>query len=166
MGQLVTWCFVTLFKEATKQLQAFVIVKGIFWDIEFWLRILLGLFRWPFFHNRKYLQLCVGVPSEVKHDFSSDTVNISGWHGVRKIQKLFFFDIFVLLSEINFNGNKKFWCKLQPLAKGNPAVLNLDCNCVIPNWERPSKDWDLFLLSHQAISNAQVFAHVKSWHSW
>lgn len=119
------------------------------------------------FYDRKYLQLCVGVPSEVQHDFSSDTVNISGWHYVRKIQKLFFLDIWVMLSEIHFNGNKKHWCKWHPFIKGNPAVLNLYCNPIILNWEKTtSKDWVLLLLSHQAISNAQVFAYVKSWHNW
>lgn len=63
------------------------------------------------------LQKCNTIFLQTPLVFQVDTV--------RKIQKPFSLDIWVILSEINFNGNKKYWCKLHPFVKGNPALLNL-----------------------------------------
>lgn len=143
------------FKEATKQLDVFAVVKNIFNTLTWVLiRSLLGWFRWRIFYNRKYLHLCVGFLSEMQYDFSLGTVNISGWHCGRKMQKLIFLVFWFMLSEIHFNGYWKCGCKMQNFVKGNHILLNLDHNLVILSWEDTSEEWVFLLLSHQSISNA------------
>lgn len=118
--------------------------------LEFWLASLLCQFRWPVFRNRKYLHLG-GIPSEMQHDFSLGTVNISGWHRVRKIQKCIFLAFWVILSEMHSNGYKKCWCKLQNFVKENQVVLKLDHNPIILSWKNTAKEWVSLLLSHQSV---------------
>lgn len=87
----------------------------------------------------------------MQHDFSLGTVNISGWHRVRKIQKCIFLAFWVILSEMHSNGYKKCWCKLQNFVKENQVVLKLDHNPIILSWKNTAKEWVSLLLSHQSV---------------